>query len=187
MTEFGRTVRVNGTKGTDHGTASVAFVLGGAVAGGRVAGTWPGLGAGAAVRGPRPAADHRSSLGGQGAAGAASWARRRAACCRVPRQFAGDTDAGAGSGLSGAATGSRVRVVCLRSVCLAQRPAMKIPRSDRSPTPSYPRMRASTCLCAIREDGDGRRHGHDDVYVHLRWRIDPDEGSLSRNRERQRE
>ncbi|HSU06639.1 MAG TPA: DUF1501 domain-containing protein [Acetobacteraceae bacterium] len=46
MTEFGRTVRVNGTKGTDHGTASVAFLLGGAVAGGRVAGTWPGLGAG---------------------------------------------------------------------------------------------------------------------------------------------
>lgn len=45
MTEFGRTARVNGTKGTDHGTASVAFVLGGAVAGGRVAGHWPGLGA----------------------------------------------------------------------------------------------------------------------------------------------
>jgi uncharacterized protein (DUF1501 family) len=46
MTEFGRTARVNGTKGTDHGTGSVAFVLGGAVAGGRVAATWPGLGAG---------------------------------------------------------------------------------------------------------------------------------------------
>ncbi len=46
ITEFGRTARVNGTKGTDHGTASVAFVLGGAVAGGRVAGQWPGLGAG---------------------------------------------------------------------------------------------------------------------------------------------
>ena len=44
MTEFGRTVRVNGTAGTDHGTAGVAFVLGGAVAGGKVAGTWPGLG-----------------------------------------------------------------------------------------------------------------------------------------------
>ena len=44
MTEFGRTVRVNGTKGTDHGTATVAFVLGGAVAGGRVAADWPGLG-----------------------------------------------------------------------------------------------------------------------------------------------
>jgi uncharacterized protein (DUF1501 family) len=43
MTEFGRTVRVNGDAGTDHGTGTVAFVLGGAVAGGRVAGTWPGL------------------------------------------------------------------------------------------------------------------------------------------------
>lgn len=43
VTEFGRTVRINGTGGTDHGTGGVAFVLGGAVAGGRVAGTWPGL------------------------------------------------------------------------------------------------------------------------------------------------
>lgn len=46
MTEFGRTARANGTKGTDHGTASVAFVLGGAVAGGHVTGQWPGLGPG---------------------------------------------------------------------------------------------------------------------------------------------
>ncbi len=43
VTEFGRTVKMNGTQGTDHGTASVAFVLGGKVAGGRVGGTWPGL------------------------------------------------------------------------------------------------------------------------------------------------
>jgi uncharacterized protein (DUF1501 family) len=43
MTEFGRSVRANGTGGTDHGTAGVAFVLGGAVAGGRVLGDWPGL------------------------------------------------------------------------------------------------------------------------------------------------
>ncbi len=46
VTEFGRTVRINGARGTDHGTATVAFVLGGAVAGGRVAGDWPGLAAG---------------------------------------------------------------------------------------------------------------------------------------------
>lgn len=46
MTEFGRTARVNGTKGTDHGTGTVAFVVGGAVTGGRVKTTWPGLGAG---------------------------------------------------------------------------------------------------------------------------------------------
>ncbi len=42
-TEFGRTVRINGTAGTDHGTGGVAFVLGGAVAGGRVLANWPGL------------------------------------------------------------------------------------------------------------------------------------------------
>ncbi|HEY2619886.1 MAG TPA: DUF1501 domain-containing protein [Acetobacteraceae bacterium] len=46
MTEFGRTVRMNGTGGTDHGTGAVAFVLGGAVAGGRVVAEWPGLGSG---------------------------------------------------------------------------------------------------------------------------------------------
>jgi uncharacterized protein (DUF1501 family) len=43
ITEFGRTVRANGTNGTDHGTGGVAFLLGGAVAGGRVRGDWPGL------------------------------------------------------------------------------------------------------------------------------------------------
>lgn len=43
MTEFGRTVAANGTAGTDHGTGGVAFLAGGAVAGGRVLGTWPGL------------------------------------------------------------------------------------------------------------------------------------------------
>jgi uncharacterized protein (DUF1501 family) len=43
-TEFGRTAAVNGTRGTDHGTASVAMVLGGAVKGGRVVADWPGLG-----------------------------------------------------------------------------------------------------------------------------------------------
>jgi uncharacterized protein (DUF1501 family) len=40
--EFGRTVAINGTQGTDHGTGGVAFVLGGAVRGG-VATDWPGL------------------------------------------------------------------------------------------------------------------------------------------------
>ncbi|MBM3535283.1 MAG: DUF1501 domain-containing protein [Alphaproteobacteria bacterium] len=43
--EFGRTAQVNGTLGTDHGTAGVAFILGGRVAGGRVLGRWPGLAA----------------------------------------------------------------------------------------------------------------------------------------------
>jgi uncharacterized protein (DUF1501 family) len=44
VTEFGRTVAVNGTRGTDHGTAAAALLLGGAVAGGRVIADWPGLG-----------------------------------------------------------------------------------------------------------------------------------------------
>ena len=46
VTEFGRTVRVNGTRGTDHGTASAALLAGGAVSGGRVIADWPGLGNG---------------------------------------------------------------------------------------------------------------------------------------------
>ncbi len=46
MTEFGRTVRENGNRGTDHGHASVSFVLGGPVKGGKVHGRWPGLSAG---------------------------------------------------------------------------------------------------------------------------------------------
>ena len=43
VTEFGRTVAANGTRGTDHGTAGAAFVVGGAVAGGRIVTDWPGL------------------------------------------------------------------------------------------------------------------------------------------------
>jgi uncharacterized protein (DUF1501 family) len=42
-TEFGRTVAVNGTRGTDHGTGACAFLIGGAVRGGRVIAEWPGL------------------------------------------------------------------------------------------------------------------------------------------------
>jgi uncharacterized protein (DUF1501 family) len=43
MSEFGRTARENGNRGTDHGHANVMFVLGGPVRGGRVYGKWPGL------------------------------------------------------------------------------------------------------------------------------------------------
>lgn len=42
-TEFGRTVAVNGTGGTDHGTGTAAMLFGGAVKGGRVVADWPGL------------------------------------------------------------------------------------------------------------------------------------------------
>jgi uncharacterized protein (DUF1501 family) len=43
MSEFGRTARENGNRGTDHGHANVMFVLGGPVKGGKVYGRWPGL------------------------------------------------------------------------------------------------------------------------------------------------
>jgi uncharacterized protein (DUF1501 family) len=50
-TEFGRTVAINGTSGTDHGTASLTMLLGGAVNGGRVLSDWPGLAQGSLYEG----------------------------------------------------------------------------------------------------------------------------------------
>ena len=98
MTEFGRTVRMNGTRGTDHGTATVAFVLGGAVSGGRVVADWPGLGPGRLFedRDLQPTLDLRSVAKGLlarhlglGAVGAR--------CC-VPGQQRGRADAGLDQG-----------------------------------------------------------------------------------------
>jgi uncharacterized protein (DUF1501 family) len=43
VTEFGRTARINGSDGTDHGTGTIALLVGGAVKGGRVIADWPGL------------------------------------------------------------------------------------------------------------------------------------------------
>lgn len=43
VTEFGRTAKINGTEGSDHGTATVAMLVGGAVKGGRIVADWPGL------------------------------------------------------------------------------------------------------------------------------------------------
>jgi uncharacterized protein (DUF1501 family) len=66
VTEFGRTVAVNGTRGTDHGTATCAFLVGGAVAGGRVIADWPGLSGGALYQGRdlKPTLDLRSVFKG---------------------------------------------------------------------------------------------------------------------------
>ncbi len=62
VSEFGRTVAQNGTQGTDHGTGSAVFVLGGAVKGGRVLADWPGLKPGALYqdRDLRPTTDFRT-------------------------------------------------------------------------------------------------------------------------------
>ena len=54
VTEFGRTARINGTEGTDHGTATVALLAGGALKGGRVIADWPGLKAADLYEKPRP-------------------------------------------------------------------------------------------------------------------------------------
>jgi uncharacterized protein (DUF1501 family) len=64
VSEFGRTVAMNEWRGTDHGTASVAFVLGGAVRGGRVIADWPGLAASALHEGSdlKPTIDLRALL-----------------------------------------------------------------------------------------------------------------------------
>ena len=62
VTEFGRTVQINGTGGSDHGTGSVAFLAGGAVKGGRVVADWPGLATGQLFEGRdlRPTLDLRA-------------------------------------------------------------------------------------------------------------------------------
>jgi len=66
VTEFGRTVHVNGTRGTDHGTATAALLLGGAVNGGKVVADWPGLATGQlyAGRDLQPTMDLRSVFKG---------------------------------------------------------------------------------------------------------------------------
>jgi uncharacterized protein (DUF1501 family) len=62
VTEFGRTASINGTRGTDHGTGGCAFLVGGAVNGGRVVADWPGLATTALLenRDLRPTLDLRS-------------------------------------------------------------------------------------------------------------------------------
>lgn len=66
VTEFGRTARINGTVGTDHGTGSVVFLAGGAVSGGRVICDWPGLAPPSLYEGRdlRPTTDLRAVIKG---------------------------------------------------------------------------------------------------------------------------
>jgi uncharacterized protein (DUF1501 family) len=66
VSEFGRTVAMNGTQGTDHGTGGAVFLAGGAVRGGRVIADWPGLKAGDLyqARDLKPTTDFRAVAGG---------------------------------------------------------------------------------------------------------------------------
>jgi len=66
VSEFGRTAAMNGTRGTDHGTGSCAFLAGGAVRGGRVIADWPGLAPTALLenRDLKPTVDLRSVFKG---------------------------------------------------------------------------------------------------------------------------
>jgi uncharacterized protein (DUF1501 family) len=66
VTEFGRTVRANGDRGTDHGVGTAALLAGGAVAGGRVICDWPGLAANRLYEGSdlKPTTDIRSLFKG---------------------------------------------------------------------------------------------------------------------------
>jgi uncharacterized protein (DUF1501 family) len=62
VTEFGRTARINGTAGTDHGEGTVALLAGGAIRGGRILADWPGLSPQALYEGRdlKPTTDLRS-------------------------------------------------------------------------------------------------------------------------------
>jgi len=64
MTEFGRTARPNGTRGTDHGTAGAGFILGPRLSHARVVSDWPGLGQSALYEGRdlKPTLDTRAAL-----------------------------------------------------------------------------------------------------------------------------
>jgi uncharacterized protein (DUF1501 family) len=66
VTEFGRTAHINGTQGTDHGTATVALLAGGALKGGRVIADWPGVAEAKLYEGRdlKPTTDLRSVMKG---------------------------------------------------------------------------------------------------------------------------
>jgi uncharacterized protein (DUF1501 family) len=64
LSEFGRRVAENGSRGVDHGHGNAMFVLGGGVRGGKVYGTWPGLAPAKLVAGDLAATtDYRSVIG----------------------------------------------------------------------------------------------------------------------------
>ena len=97
VTEFGRTARINGTEGTDHGTGTVALLAGGAIDGGRVIADWPGLKDAQPARRPRPEADHGCSRRAEGRdEGSPRPQRPRAGERGVPGHRRDQADAGVG-------------------------------------------------------------------------------------------
>ena len=96
-TEFGRTARINGTEGTDHGTGTVALLAGGAVKGGRVIADWPGLKPANLYEGRdlAPTTDLRAVIKGV-LRDHLGLAERVLAEHGVPRQRGGEADEGAG-------------------------------------------------------------------------------------------
>ena len=105
-TEFGRTARINGTEGTDHGTGTIALLAGGAVKGGRVIADWPGLKPASLYEGRdlAPTTDLRAVIKGV-LHDHLGLGERVLAEDRVPRQRAGEADEGAG-GVSSATPSS---------------------------------------------------------------------------------
>ena len=100
ITEFGRTARVNGNEGTDHGTGTVALLAGGALKGGRVIADWPGLKESRSLREARPQGHHRPARRAQGRAQGPPAPRRPHARRRgISGQRGGGADGGA-AGLS---------------------------------------------------------------------------------------
>ena len=95
VTEFGRTARINGTEGTDHGTGTVALLVGGALKGGRVIADWPGLKERDLYesRDLKPTTDLRAVLKGV-LQGSSARRRARAGGARVPRQQRREADGG---------------------------------------------------------------------------------------------
>jgi hypothetical protein len=98
MSEFGRTARENGNRGTDHGHANVMFVLGGPVKGGKVYGRWPGLDHSQLYEGRDLASDHGLPPGNRRSSGAAHGEQESGECVSGLRQSAREISEIAGVG-----------------------------------------------------------------------------------------
>ena len=112
-TEFGRTARINGTQGTDHGTGTIALLAGGAVKGGRVISDWPGLKPANLYQGRDLGPDRRFARGDEGcAARPVRLGGTRVGGERVSRQQRREADEGLGGVMhrhSGATSKMRTR------------------------------------------------------------------------------